>query len=68
MIDDSYNANPASVRAAVDVLACRSGHTIFVLGDMGELGVETQMAHAEVGSYAGANSIDEFFAIGEFKN
>jgi len=66
VIDDSYNANPASVRAAVDVLACRSGHTIFVLGDMGELGVETQMAHAEVGSYAGANNIDEFFAIGEF--
>jgi len=33
---------------------------------MGELGVETQMAHAEVGSYAGANNIDEFFAIGEF--
>ena len=66
VIDDSYNANPASVRAAIDVLSCRSGHTIFVLGDMGELGVETQMAHAEVGSYAGANNIDEFFAIGEF--
>ncbi|MEY8205506.1 MAG: UDP-N-acetylmuramoyl-tripeptide--D-alanyl-D-alanine ligase [Bermanella sp.] len=66
VIDDSYNANPASVRAAIDVLSSRSGHTIFVLGDMGELGVETQMAHAEVGFYASEQNIDEFFAIGEF--
>ncbi len=66
VIDDSYNANPASVRAAIDVLSSRSGHKIFVLGDMGELGVETQVAHAEVGSYACAGDIDEFFAVGEF--
>lgn len=66
VIDDTYNANPASVRAAIDVLASRSGHKIFVLGDMAELGVETQMAHAEVGAYAREAAIDEFFALGEF--
>lgn len=66
IIDDSYNANPASVRAAMDVLASRKGHTIFVLGDMAELGVETHLAHAEVGAYAREAEIDEFFALGEF--
>ncbi len=66
VIDDTYNANPASVRAALDVLASRSGHRIFVMGDMAELGVETQLAHAEMGVYARKVNIDEFFAIGEF--
>jgi len=66
VIDDSYNANPASVRAAMDVLASRSGHRIFILGDMAELGVETQLAHAEMGAYAREANIDEFFALGEF--
>lgn len=66
VIDDSYNANPASVRAAIDVLGSRTGHKIFVLGDMGELGVETQLAHAEMGVYAKNGNVDEFFALGEF--
>ena len=66
VIDDTYNANPASVRAAIDVLASRSGHRIFVMGDMAELGVETQLAHAEMGAYACKGKIDEFFSIGEF--
>ncbi|MGK0443990.1 MAG: UDP-N-acetylmuramoyl-tripeptide--D-alanyl-D-alanine ligase [Bermanella sp.] len=66
VIDDSYNANPASVRAAMDVLSSRSGKSIFVLGDMAELGVETQLAHAEMGAYAREAKIDEFFALGEF--
>jgi UDP-N-acetylmuramoyl-tripeptide--D-alanyl-D-alanine ligase len=66
VIDDTYNANPASVRAAVDVLASRKGHKIFVMGDMAELGVETQLAHAESGVYARNGKIDEFFAVGEF--
>ena len=66
VIDDTYNANPASVRAALDVLASRSGHRIFVMGDMAELGVETQLAHAEMGAYARKGQIDEFFSIGEF--
>lgn len=66
VIDDSYNANPASVRAAIEVLSSRKGHSIFVLGDMAELGVETQLAHAEIGSYAREANLDEFFALGEF--
>jgi UDP-N-acetylmuramoyl-tripeptide--D-alanyl-D-alanine ligase len=66
VIDDTYNANPASVRAAIDVLSSRSGHRIFVMGDMAELGVETQLAHAEMGAYACKGNIDEFFSIGEF--
>ncbi len=66
VIDDSYNANPASVRAAMDVLAARQGHRIFVLGDMAELGVETQLAHAEMGAYAREAKLEEFFALGEF--
>ena len=66
VIDDSYNANPASVRAAMDVLSSRKGHSIFVLGDMAELGVETQLAHAEMGAYAREAKINEFFALGEF--
>jgi len=47
-------------------LGSRGGHKIFVLGDMGELGVETQLAHAEMGVYAKQGNIDEFFALGEF--
>jgi len=66
VIDDTYNANPASVRAAIDVLGSRKGHKIFVLGDMAELGAETQLAHAESGVYARKGKIDEFFALGEF--
>lgn len=66
VIDDSYNANPASVRAAIDVLGTRKGHKIFILGDMAELGVETQLAHAEMGAYAREGDIDEFYALGEF--
>ena len=66
VIDDTYNANPASVRAAIDVLSSRAGHKIFVMGDMAELGVETQLAHAESGVYARNAKVDEFFAVGEF--
>jgi len=66
VIDDSYNANPASVRAAIDTLASRGGQRIFVLGDMAELGAETQRAHAEMGAYAREAGINCFLAIGEF--
>lgn len=66
IIDDSYNANPASVRAAIDALATHSGTRIFVLGDMAELGAETQRAHAEMGAYAREAGIDAFYALGEF--
>ncbi|MFT6326052.1 MAG: UDP-N-acetylmuramoyl-tripeptide--D-alanyl-D-alanine ligase [Crocinitomicaceae bacterium] len=66
VIDDTYNANPASVRAAIDVLGSRPGRKIFVLGDMAELGVESQLAHAESGVYARHGKVDEFFALGTF--
>ncbi|MCP5286323.1 MAG: UDP-N-acetylmuramoyl-tripeptide--D-alanyl-D-alanine ligase [Burkholderiaceae bacterium] len=52
LVDDSYNANPDSVRAAIDVLASLPGPHWLVLGDMGEVGNEGPAFHAEVGAYA----------------
>ena len=65
LIDDSYNANPTSVRAAIDVLAAEQGSRWLVLGDMGELGKERKKFHAEVGSYAAAENLDRLFTIGK---
>ncbi|WP_439859590.1 UDP-N-acetylmuramoyl-tripeptide--D-alanyl-D-alanine ligase [Pseudomonas sp. MBLB4136] len=63
VIDDSYNANPASICAAVDILAGFSGRTVLVLGDMGELGEWAEQGHREVGSYA-AGKVDALCAVG----
>jgi UDP-N-acetylmuramoyl-tripeptide--D-alanyl-D-alanine ligase len=63
IIDDSYNANPSSVRAALDTLAALSGKRIFVLGDMAELGPQAAELHRETGEYA-VGRCDELFAIG----
>ncbi len=52
IIDDSYNANPASVRAALDYLAQASGTRVLVLGDMAELGDSAEALHREIGQYA----------------
>ncbi len=65
IIDDTYNANPDSVRAAIDVLAKRPGVRYLVLGDMGELGVGAKAMHAEIGDYAKHAKLDGLFAIGE---
>lgn len=65
VIDDSYNANPGSVRAAIDVLACLAGVRILVLGDMAELGVEAVSFHKQVGQYARKRNIDRLYAVGE---
>jgi len=65
VIDDTYNANPDSVRAAIDVLAQQSGKKILVLGDMGELGGEAAALHAQVGDYARRAGINRLFALGE---
>ncbi len=64
LIDDSYNANPDSVRAAIDSLAASPSPRVLVLGDMGEVGARGPEFHREVGSYARERGIDAFFAIG----
>ena len=64
LIDDSYNANPDSVRAAIDVLAQCPGPTALVLGDMGEVGAQGPEYHAEVGRYAKEKGIGALFGFG----
>ena len=65
LIDDSYNANPDSVRAAIDVLAGLPGPRLLVLGDMGEVGDEGPKFHAEVGGYARVRGIEHLFTLGD---
>jgi UDP-N-acetylmuramoyl-tripeptide--D-alanyl-D-alanine ligase len=65
VIDDSYNANPDSVRAAIDVLARFGGRRVLVLGDMGEVGDKGDAFHAEVGRYAGERGIDRLLLLGD---
>ena len=65
LIDDTYNANPDSVRAAIDVLSDISSDSVLVLGDMGEVGNEGERFHVEVGEYARERGIGHFFTYGE---
>lgn len=64
LIDDSYNASPMSVRAALDVLGAAPGEKVAVLGDMGELGEREREIHREVGTYAGSLGIKRFITVG----
>jgi len=64
LIDDSYNANPDSVRAAIDVLAGLPGDAWLVLGDMAEVGDEGPAFHAEVGRYAAERGLANFWTAG----
>jgi UDP-N-acetylmuramoyl-tripeptide--D-alanyl-D-alanine ligase len=64
VLDDTYNASPASFRAAIDVLVKQPGIRIVIAGDMGELGSEQESAHVELGKYALQQGIDYFFATG----
>jgi UDP-N-acetylmuramoyl-tripeptide--D-alanyl-D-alanine ligase len=64
LIDDSYNANPDSVRAAIDLLADCQAPRLLVLGDMGEVGAHGPEFHREVGEYARGRGIDALYAIG----
>jgi len=64
-VDDSYNANPDSVLAALKVLALHPGKKILVLGDMGELGDEAPALHAQMGLAARLAGIDKLFALGD---
>ena len=63
LIDDSYNANKASMRAAIDVLAEQSGKKVLILGAMGELGRNSKQIHEEIGVYAKANGIDAMLTL-----
>ncbi|MBS1210787.1 MAG: UDP-N-acetylmuramoylalanyl-D-glutamyl-2,6-diaminopimelate/D-alanyl-D-alanyl ligase [Proteobacteria bacterium] len=65
LLDDTYNANPDSVRAGIDVLASTPGSKLLVLGDMGEIGEMSAQYHDEVGGYAKSAGVDRLFALGE---
>lgn len=64
VVDDSYNANPDSVRAAIAVLADLPGPRLLVLGDMGEVGNQGPQFHAEAGAHAHQSGIEQLFALG----
>ena len=65
LLDDTYNANPDSVRAAIDVLTSTPGRKVFVFGDMGETGERAGQLHDEIGGYAKSQGVDLLFALGE---
>jgi UDP-N-acetylmuramoyl-tripeptide--D-alanyl-D-alanine ligase len=65
IIDDSYNANPSSMRAGIDVLAGLTGRKWMVMGDMGELGPFADSSHTEIGEYARERGIERLFASGQ---
>ena len=64
VIDDSYNANPDSMRAAIDLLASHASPRLMVMGDMGEVGGEGPRVHAEIGAHAREQGIETLFALG----
>ncbi len=65
LIDDTYNANPDSVRAAIELLAAAARPRILILGDMGEVGSRSAEYHDEVGTYARSRGIEVLLGVGE---
>lgn len=65
VIDDCYNANPVSMKAAIDLLALADTYRVAVLGDMFELGENSDALHEEVGAYAVKSGADSIFCVGE---
>ncbi|MDT0593495.1 UDP-N-acetylmuramoyl-tripeptide--D-alanyl-D-alanine ligase [Glaciecola petra] len=65
LLDDTYNANVGSVKAALDLLASFDGFKVFVFGDMGELGDQAPMYHEQIGEYAKQHQIDALISCGE---
>ncbi len=68
LIDDTYNANPDSVRAAIDVLVRMPAPRILALGDMGEVGNQGEAFHAEIGEYARQAGIEYVFTLGDLSH
>ncbi len=66
IINDTYNANPTSLQAGLDVLAARDGKRILVLGDMGELGENVEAFHTQAGEMASRAKVDQLFTLGKF--
>ena len=64
MIDDTYNANPGSMRAAIDTLASFEGTRVLAAGNMAELGADAQALHEEVGRHARERGIEHVLATG----
>jgi UDP-N-acetylmuramoyl-tripeptide--D-alanyl-D-alanine ligase len=65
LIDDSYNANPDSVRAAISILASIGEPRVLVLGDMGEVGAHGEQFHQEVGEFAASQGIQHVLLLGD---
>ena len=65
ILDDSYNANPHSMKAAIDTLQSFSGEKIAVLGSMAELGANSRVLHQEIGEYASQAGLDKLYTIGK---
>ena len=64
LIDDSYNANPSSMHAAIDTLALAEGERWLVVGDMAELGADARALHAGIGRHARERGVQRLFAVG----
>ena len=65
IVDDCYNASPASVESALDLLKSAKGRKVAILGDMFELGDDSDKFHYQIGKKAGANDIDLIICVGD---